>query len=159
MNRIHLTRALLWAAVIGLMTVIFAFSAQPGAQSDALSGVAAMPIAELLASMQEGTDASTVTYLYIIAGTVIRKLAHLCEYALLGLLLTLLCRSYGNSAKWLPIILGAAYAATDELHQVFVPQRLGTVTDVLIDGVGVVVGVWAAHVIRKFRRKKHVYDQ
>lgn len=158
MLRQNLYRALLWAAVIGLMAVIFAFSAQPGIQSDALSGVAAMPIAELLASMQEGADAETVTFLYVIAGTVIRKLAHLCEYALLGVLLSLLCRSYGLGSAWLPIVIGVVYAASDEVHQLFVPDRLGSAADVLLDAVGVTGGVYMLRFIRRIRRKKHEQD-
>lgn len=159
MQRRVLIQMLLWAAVISWMALIFAFSAQPGAESDALSGVAAMPIAELLASMKEGADAQTAEAMYLITGTLIRKTAHLCEYALLGLLLALLCRSYGRSAHWLPILAGVAYAATDEWHQTFVPGRLGAPVDVLIDAVGVIGGVWAAGMIHKIWRKKHVYDQ
>ena len=39
--------------------------------------------------------------------------------------------------------LGVAYAASDELHQHFVPGRRGAPLDVLIDAVGVAVGVLA----------------
>lgn len=159
MNRKRLIRALLWAAVIGLMAVIFAFSAQHGSQSNALSDVAAMPLTEMFASLQDGADEQTVTYLYVLIGTIIRKAAHLCEYGLLGLLLALLCRSYGLTADWLPVVIGTVYAATDELHQAFVPQRLGSVTDVLIDALGVLGGVCLTHMILKIRRKKHVHDQ
>lgn len=153
MRREHLYRAALWAAVIGMMAVIFAFSAQEGPESDALTQATAMPIAELLTSMQEGADEQTTAYLYTIIGTVVRKVAHLMEYALLGLLLTLLCRSHARTAKWLPVALGIAYAATDELHQAFVPGRLGTPVDVLIDAAGVLCGACVTDMIEKFRRK------
>ena len=39
------------------------------------------------------------------------------------------------------LALGIAYAASDELHQVFVPGRRGSVFDILIDSVGVALGV------------------
>ncbi len=66
---------------------------------------------------------------------VLRKLAHLTEYAILGLLL----------ARALPEIpafaVGVAYAASDELHQHFVPGRAGTPLDVALDAVGVTLGI------------------
>jgi VanZ family protein len=67
---------------------------------------------------------------------VLRKAAHLTEYAILG---ALLARALGRPA--VASALAVAYAATDELHQHFVPGRAGTVADVAVDAVGVVVGV------------------
>jgi VanZ family protein len=79
---------------------------------------------------------------------------HVLEFAVL----TLLCawaidaltgdRSVGN------LIIGAVlclvYAATDEWHQAFVPERGGVFSDVLIDAVG--VGLGAGFVFRRRRR-------
>lgn len=67
---------------------------------------------------------------------VVRKAAHLTEYAILG---ALLVRALDRPAA--AAALAIAYAATDELHQHFVPGRTGAVVDVLIDAVGVVVGI------------------
>ncbi|MBQ2251230.1 MAG: VanZ family protein, partial [Lachnospiraceae bacterium] len=39
----------------------------------------------------------------------------------------------------LAFVMTALYAATDEIHQLFVPGRAGRVTDVLIDCIGVAV--------------------
>jgi len=67
---------------------------------------------------------------------VLRKLAHAVEFAVLGVLLLRALRHV------LPALtLGIAYAASDELHQVFVPGRRGSVLDVLIDAIGVALGV------------------
>ena len=69
---------------------------------------------------------------------VLRKLAHAAEFAVLGALLLRAVR------EELPALaLGIAYAAMDELHQHFVPGRVGAPLDVLIDAVGVAVGVAA----------------
>jgi VanZ family protein len=66
----------------------------------------------------------------------VRKLAHLTEYALLGALLARATR------RELPaFLLGVAYAASDEIHQHFVPGRHATPVDVAIDAVGVALGV------------------
>ncbi len=149
----NVRRWLLFMAVIGLMTLIFAFSAQPGSASTQMTEDAVMPFAELVASFREGSDLNTVLVLFNFFGTIVRKTAHLCEYALLGLLLHLLLRSWGQEMKWLPILVGIAYAVSDEVHQAFVPGRLGSPTDVLIDAVGVIAGVYAIPWIQKLRRK------
>jgi VanZ family protein len=69
---------------------------------------------------------------------VLRKLAHAAEFALLGLLLARALRRELAAA-----LLGVAYAVSDELHQHFVPGRVGAPLDVAIDAVGVALGVYA----------------
>ena len=141
---------LLWAALLTLMTAIFAFSHQPGEASNEMTEAAVMPLAELLAAVQEGGE-ETVQLLYFVIGTLVRKLAHVLEYALLGLLIRLLLRAYGRDAGWLACLCGVLYAVTDEVHQAFVPGRLGTPVDVAIDALGVLLGVWAANRLRQWR--------
>jgi VanZ family protein len=67
---------------------------------------------------------------------VLRKIAHAGEFAVLG---ALLLRALGNELSALG--LGVAYAVSDELHQHFVEGRVGAPLDVLIDSVGVAIGV------------------
>jgi VanZ family protein len=71
--------------------------------------------------------------------TILRKGAHLTEYAVLG---GLLYRALGREP--LALAVGIAYAATDELHQYFVRGRHASPVDVAIDAVGVAIGmlVW-----------------
>ena len=71
--------------------------------------------------------------------TVLRKGAHVTEYAILG---ALLYRALGREA--LALAAGIAYAATDELHQRFVHGRHSSPVDVAIDAVGLALGmlVW-----------------
>jgi VanZ family protein len=69
---------------------------------------------------------------------VLRKLAHVTEYAIFGVLVM---RAVGRE---LPSFgLGVAYAATDEVHQHFVRGRHGRTYDVAIDAFGVLLGVMA----------------
>ena len=68
--------------------------------------------------------------------TILRKAAHLTEYAVLG---ALLYRALGREA--LALAVGIAYAATDELHQYFVRGRHASPVDVAIDAVGIAVGM------------------
>ena len=67
---------------------------------------------------------------------VLRKCAHLTEYAILG---ALLLRALGREAP--AFLAGVAYAVTDELHQHFVRGRHASPVDVAIDAVGVAVGM------------------
>lgn len=151
-------RMALWTAVVLLMAAIFAFSAQPGQESEAITKAAAMPLAELITELRSGTGEG-VMQAYHIIGTIMRKTAHVLEYALLGALLQLLCRCYGISNGWLAMAIGVAYAATDEIHQAYVPGRLGTPVDVLIDAIGVIIGIGIIMTINKIRRHQHVHDQ
>ena len=67
---------------------------------------------------------------------VLRKLAHAAEYAVLG---ALLVRATGRSG--LALAVGALYAVSDEIHQAFVPGRMGRPLDVAIDVLGLACGV------------------
>ena len=80
---------------------------------------------------------------------VVRKLAHLFEYAVLVFLwLRALLKDgkdFENRLRW-GFLLSVVYAVTDEVHQSFVPNRLGTWTDVVYDAVGATI---AAFVLRR----------
>src|SRR2546421_12976609 len=68
--------------------------------------------------------------------TVLRKCAHVTEYAVLGALL------YRALVREVPALAaGVAYAASDELHQHFVQGRHASPVDVSIDAVGVALGM------------------
>ena len=66
---------------------------------------------------------------------VLRKVAHVTEYAILGALLVRATRTPAVA-----VALGTAYAVTDEVHQHFVEGRNGSPLDVGIDAIGVAAG-------------------
>jgi VanZ family protein len=68
--------------------------------------------------------------------TILRKAAHVTEYAILGLLLL---RAVGRELP--ALLLGVAYAATDEIHQHFVSGRHSSPIDVAIDSAGILIGI------------------
>ena len=78
--------------------------------------------------------------------TLLRKGAHFAEYAILG---ALLLRALGREG--IAVAAGVAYAATDELHQHFVPGRHGSPLDVGLDALGVTLGVYLFHRLQKTR--------
>jgi VanZ family protein len=67
--------------------------------------------------------------------TVLRKLAHAAEYAILAMLLT---RAVAPRVAFLGAV---AFAVTDELHQALVPGRAARPLDVAIDAAGALVGL------------------
>jgi hypothetical protein len=78
----------------------------------------------------------------------LRKAAHVAEYAVLGALLFRALSLAGqpfhaaSTVAWAWLI-GATYAASDELHQHFVPGRQASALDLVFDAFGVAVGVLA----------------
>lgn len=69
---------------------------------------------------------------------VLRKLGHAAEFAVLGAFL-----HRATASVPVAVLLGSAYAATDEVHQRFVEGRVGSPVDWAIDTAGVAVGVLA----------------
>ena len=72
---------------------------------------------------------------------VIRKTAHVVEYAILT---TLICRSLAKAltlrSLGQAVMLSIAYAAFDEWHQSWTAERFGSLLDVGIDSVGAILG-------------------
>ena len=81
------------------------------------------------------------------------KVLHLFEYAALAALFgrALLGEGLGWAASFVvAALLAAAYGATDEYHQLFVPLRSGELRDWLVDVLGASLG---AAVVFAFRRR------
>lgn len=102
--------------------------------------------------------ASLIFYLSSIPGlktefglwdTVLRKCAHVTEFAILTALLWRAFRRTWNMdfwrlARWCGG-LALLYAMSDEFHQSFVPHRGPSVWDVMIDAVGIVGVLYFFH--------------
>jgi VanZ family protein len=93
----------------------------------------------------------------------VRKCAHLTEYAVLALLLWRALNRPGNPPAWSWSKAGGTllavflYAASDEFHQRFVPTRTPLVSDVFIDAAGGAIGLlalWIFHLCRKPKPEK-----
>ena len=122
-------------------------------ESDALIRILGLPL----------TDTAVV---------VVRKCAHLMEYAALGASMYLLtdnwqqARADRKTEMWSRLSLdgsfgkawfaSALYAVTDEIHQYFVPGRSGEITDVLIDSIGCLIGVMIMSIV--LRRRDGFHD-
>ena len=87
----------------------------------------------------------------VVSDNIIRKSAHFFEYLILGFMLcnSLFIRDRLAKTFALSIILGIFYSITDEVHQFFVPGRAMRAFDVMIDSIGIFMGVYIALLIYK----------
>ena len=90
---------------------------------------------------QDETSFKTFQVFWGLSGFAIVKGWHAIEFAILFLLVVgAMSRITGHCTKRIVVLAIAfclAFAITDEWHQSFVPGRSGTVTDVLVDSLGV----------------------
>ena len=151
-------KIVLWICVILLSAVIFGFSSENGEESSRFSEM----IAEKIADVVEATtdffnieDEGVFEKMHYI----VRKGAHFTEFALLGILSFLLAKSYDLSVKN-SVIAALSYcllfAICDEIHQLFVDGRVGSVTDVCIDFVGSCFGVAVFLIILCHKKAKKI---
>ena len=72
----------------------------------------------------------------------IRKIAHITEYLILGFLTFNLLKQYSVTNIYYAIGLSILYSCTDEFHQLFISGRSGSIRDVLIDTIGILIGTY-----------------
>lgn len=154
-------RILATLPAIGMMILIFRFSMDTGEQSAGLSERIGIWIVGLFNQLfHQGMDATAIADLADKLQFVIRKTAHITEFALLTgtyiLAARVTIRLDSNHSAWVSALCTFLYACSDELHQRFVSDRSGQFTDVLIDSIGAVIAVglyWLIHYLAQRRRK------
>lgn len=105
-----------WLPIIIWMGVIFLFSNRP----------------------------SITTVDFFLGDFLLKKSAHLIEYAILGILMfraLLDIKIERKKALIISIIFASIYGMTDEFHQLFIAGRTSTIRDVIIDTIGATIGV------------------
>ncbi|KAB2328492.1 VanZ family protein [Cytobacillus depressus] len=85
-----------------------------------------------------------------IANLVFRKLVHLSAFGLLAILFYNSFEKRRFLQAWLYTTL---YAASDEIHQAFLPDRTGSIVDVGIDSVGALIALVIVKMAVSRRRK------
>lgn len=141
-----------------MMLLIFLFSSNEGDDSENMS----YAVGRLLCSFfVSDFDELTEERQNDIAGKIdypIRKTAHMFEYALLSLFLAgAMIKDFKvlKIKKFLPVIaVGIVYAASDEIHQLFVPGRSGRVFDVFVDTLGMILALLALRLVCHIRSGK-----
>ena len=140
-----------WLPAVCWMGVIFLMSAAPGDLSGEQSGLVVHVLAALWRFVSGGGQLSaevldTLSFL-------VRKAAHMSEYAILALLYRYALVKNGAARPGAKaLLLAALYACTDELHQAFVPDRGPSPVDVLIDTTGASLGLLFGRIASRLRR-------
>lgn len=124
-----------WFLVTVCMGIIFCLSAQNGEESSDLSGSFVTAFLEWLGlTVDEG---------------MLRTLAHCLEF--MGLSMLTFNATYATfETKLTPFIAFCGtvlYAITDEIHQIFVPDRAFQISDILVDSTGALIGAIASLII------------
>lgn len=132
---ISITLVILW------MILVFWFSSQIGDDSQVTSG---NTIRKIITFINNNIDKVKLEEIVELLQPIVRKLAHFTLYTLGGILIFNLFNSFKlkNREKiGYSLLVGALYAITDEIHQLFVPGRSGMIKDVFIDSLGIITGV------------------
>lgn len=140
--------ALLW------MFVIFVMSAMPGEVSGEQSGRLLRLLLSVISFLFGESAAAAIPP--DVLHFLIRKAAHMTEYAILFFLLSLGFRQSGvRRINVKALLLCACYAATDEWHQSFVGGRGPSIVDVGIDTLGAALALCVqALAARIWKRRK-----
>lgn len=136
-------RFLYMIPVIIWMIFIFYMSGKTGQESSGQSGKISLFITNLLEKVRQD-PAQEMQNLQDILELVIRKAAHMTEYAILFLLsyLAMVKISMSQSRFYnrsIAVLISLLYACSDEMHQLLVPGRSGRMIDVGIDMAGVLI--------------------
>ena len=90
---------------------------------------------------------------------IIRKIAHMSEYAILFLLIYYgLHKAIKYQYKLLiSLIISILYACSDEFHQIFISGRSGQFKDVIIDTTGMIIMLSIIYLWQKEKKSNHHY--
>ena len=143
---ILITRIVLIAGALLWMARIYMYSSEVASLSDGRSSRTALKISAVIAEINHMTEEEEERFANDIEGF-IRKCAHMYLYAVLaallyGVFLTYAVKNARSACS--SLLISILYAASDEIHQLFVPGRSGQFKDVIIDTGGAVIGLCAA---------------
>ncbi|MDO5402516.1 MAG: VanZ family protein [Eubacteriales bacterium] len=151
----------IWIPVILMAAVIFGFSTQSGLKSSGLS----RRVAALVIDCSESMGIAAVDELqreqYIECLQVpIRKGAHMTEYAVLFTLVFIALtvdRVVIKLRYCMSFAMTFFFACTDEIHQLYVPGRSGSIADVFIDSCGCFIAMALIFIVLKHIRKNSLH--
>lgn len=132
-----------YSLLIILCGVIFWFSSNNGQASSSQSGRVVDLICRIFFPKMDNLSNERQFAIIEILTVIVRKAAHFSIYALLGgIAFAAFFFPVKNKAKRLlySVIFVFLYACTDEFHQVFISERTGRISDVIIDTVGGTLG-------------------
>ena len=153
--KIWILRIILIVLIVGWMFTIFDFSADDGEDSQSLSDKITIKVVHMIKPSYNSMPKQEQKDLFNRVSFIVRKIGHLGEYGILGLLVTGLLLTFDKiraiKLKWIVLIATlwcTVYAVTDEVHQLFVHGRSAKIGDVFVDMFGgflaavILVAIW-----------------
>lgn len=118
-----------------------------------------------LFSNQDGSTSTSLTngilekYLFFVDSDIffmiIRKMAHITEYFILGILVLNFINEFKIDKKIVvSSLICFILASFDELHQLFIPDRTGCLLDVFIDMIGASLGILILSLIKNHKKQR-----
>lgn len=155
----HKRKIIFGSLIVAWMIIIFIFSAQNGTTSSGESQKIANIIIKLFIKDYDTLSLETQKEILSNVGFIVRKGAHMTEYAILALLCYFFFTKNLNVFRFLiPILVSFVYACTDEFHQSFVAGRGPSFVDVLFDTLGAVIMILIimliSFIIKRIKLKK-----
>lgn len=134
-KRIQTKKVIKWLLLILWLGFIFYMSSESGGTSSNTSGRVLNIVESVLPFVKDNVKFFTM---------LIRKSAHILEYFILGILIFEVIKEYRLSNKEIllfSLLLSLLCATMDEIHQLFVVDRVGRIMDVAIDSIGYVLSI------------------
>ena len=130
-------------ALILWMIVIFSFSSADANKSTSTSDKVITTMIEIKDKITNNETPNNEKEIIVKNSSFyIRKIAHITEYLILGFLMFNLLKQYSVTNIYYAIGLSILYSCTDEFHQLFISGRSGSIRDVLIDTIGILIGTY-----------------
>lgn len=144
----RLSKIIVCSLVLGVMMIIFMFSNQPSNESNHLSSQFVSGFQSVIRFIPF-LPSSIKNKLLSGAGFYVRKVAHMAIYTLLGAATWTALRQINIKRRSVrrTLIIGIIYACLDEFHQYFIAGRSAKLGDVVIDTIGICLGIFLARVI------------
>lgn len=154
MSKKKVLRFVIFVLIVIWMIIVFNFSNQNGEKSSSISREIAVKVAPKESSEEKVNHIEQY----------IRKIAHLSEYTCGGILFLALFLTYKLSdvkRMTYSLLIGIEYAIIDEIHQLFIDGRTGQIVDVLIDTIGISIGICILMLMYKIfeKRKEALKDK
>ncbi|HWT76660.1 MAG TPA: VanZ family protein [Mobilitalea sp.] len=146
-----------WLPAALLATLIFVLSSENGHTSYGLSMQIILSLKKFVEWVKKEPIYVSIDAIWLFT-MLLRKLAHVMEYALLAIaiLIPLNCYHIRRSIS-IMISFGICltYSCFDELHQIFIVDRTAKVTDVFIDCAGIMMGIALFALAYQWRKIKN----
>lgn len=150
-----LSKIIILFLILFTFYIIFQFSGQNGTNSQNISEM----VTERLVNITHNTKNMTKYEKDILIKKyhpIVRKIAHFSIYMILGFLIMMYMNIIRCNYKIkfiATLLIGVSYAISDEIHQIFVPERTAKVFDIIIDTFGVLIGIHFSNILVNFYKK------